>query len=102
MTLYEFCDVHFQNLTVEVQTKFSVPKDAEMKAALQVLSFQRFFCKWLSVPKIFFLFFLVKIGVKKAPTSKLQQILDAQKKAAQTPAQTGQLQAAPDAKVLPN
>lgn len=82
MNFIQFIENRHQELTYEVQTNkdaFEVVKDAEIKAAHQLLSFYRIALKWLLVPKVMMNFIQVKLGWKEPPQPVMINKMKAEK-----------------------
>lgn len=103
MTIYQYCDRKFQNLSIELQTNFSIAKEAQTKSLLFILSAQRFFYKWISVPRFLFCYFLTAIGIFELPPDRLAEFKEQKKQdlEVQKAAKGVQEGGNPDAEVLP-
>lgn len=52
MTLFQYLDSRFKDLSVDIQKDFSIVKDGEIKAVYAIIQWQRSFFKWASIPLI--------------------------------------------------
>jgi len=83
MNLVKFLENRYQELTFETQTTdvFMVTKDAEIKAAHQILTTYRVFLKWVLIPKVLLNFIQVKLGFSDEPQPVLLNKIKADKEA---------------------
>jgi hypothetical protein len=75
MRLFDFLDILYQKLSLQLARDYSIAKDAECKAIHMLIGWQRFFFKWLAVPKLIGHWMLVKLHIIKAPASPLNRPL---------------------------
>lgn len=81
MTLYQYCDLKFQNVSFDLQKNFSIKKEGQTKALLFILNSQRIFFKWISVPMFICLYFITKLGLLSLPPNRLEELKKASGKA---------------------
>lgn len=94
MTLFKFLDTVFTNTSITIQTDYTPKRDGTLKGISAIISFQRWFFKWTSIPVVVTKYYLTKIGLLSVPVSLLPK-----KVAASTSAQ-GQMKT--NEKVLSN
>lgn len=71
MTLTEFLDTTYKNLTLELRDNFAVSKDGKVKSIAEIMKFCRFVSKWYWVFGLTFEYMLVKMKIKAEPTFQL-------------------------------
>lgn len=76
MTFFDFLDIRYRSLNLELQVHYTIAKDAELKAAYQLIQGQRVFFKWLQMPILIMKFLLVQLHLLKTPTLLTRQELD--------------------------
>lgn len=81
MTLVQFIENRYQELKLEtdLETKFNITSDSEMKAAHYILDRYRHAMTYVMVPKVIYDFVMVRLGKKKEPEPVILNMIKAQK-----------------------
>lgn len=67
MTLFTYLDHKYRSLSLELQKDFTIPKDAELKAAYSLIQYQRSFFKFLSIPILLTKYLLINLHLLRSP-----------------------------------
>lgn len=67
MTLFTYLDNRFKALSLELQKDYTIAKEAELKAAYELIQIQRSFFKWLTMPILFVKYILINLGILNPP-----------------------------------
>ena len=65
MTFFTFLDERFRTLSLELQKEYTIPKEAELKAAYELIQMQRTLFKWLQMPVLLVKFIWSKLPFKR-------------------------------------
>ena len=76
MNIFEYCDILFQNNTVEMDGQaYNIEGQGRAKALQTILGWARCFYKWKNIFKIYINFLGMKLGLTEKPFSKLEDFL---------------------------
>lgn len=67
MKLFNYLDIQYRNLNIELQQEYTISKEAELKAAYSIIQMQRSFFKWLHIPLLVSKYVLIRCRVLQAP-----------------------------------
>lgn len=77
MTLFTYLDHRYRTLSIELQKDYSIPKEAELKAAYSLIQFQRSFFKYLKMPILLIRYLLINFGWLAAPEPFIPMVVPA-------------------------
>lgn len=75
MTLFTYLDYRYRTLSLELQTDYSIPKEAELKAAYSLIQTQRSFFKYLTIPVLFIKYIFINLHILKEPNAPSPKII---------------------------
>lgn len=71
MSLFDYLDRCFTNLTVDLKDDYDQGMKAEQNAIHSILEIERTIYKYLAIPRLLIQYVLVKLGVKPIPEDKM-------------------------------
>lgn len=74
MTLFSYLDHKYRKLNLELQVNYTIAKEAELKAAYELIQWQRTLFKFLTIPLLFLKYILINLHILNSPIVESEAI----------------------------